>query len=348
MSKASTRSPRELVDRYLQAVRFWLPKGQQDDIIAELSEDLRSQIEEKEAQLGHPLNEADAEDLLRRRGRPLLVANRYLPQQYLIGPVLFPTYRFVLKVVALCYLVPWIVVWAALMWLSPSHRAPQTATDRLAAIGVAWSTWWFIALVLVGAVTAVFAVLERVQAKSKFLENWDPRKLPAVRDTNQIPRSASLIEAAANVTFLIWWAASMSSPVVVDRPEVRIVLTPQWEYFFWSFLSLAIANTLLAGVNLVRPYWTRVRAALRLASDVLGAALFCWMLKASILAEITVANVSTARTVEITNAINLWAARALPIAVLAGVIIAVADVHRILRIRAAKTLPTQTAATAAI
>ena len=31
----------ELIDRYLQAVRFWLPKAQADDIIAELSEDIR-------------------------------------------------------------------------------------------------------------------------------------------------------------------------------------------------------------------------------------------------------------------------------------------------------------------
>ena len=30
----------ELLDRYLQAVRFWLPKAQQQDIIAELSSDL--------------------------------------------------------------------------------------------------------------------------------------------------------------------------------------------------------------------------------------------------------------------------------------------------------------------
>src|SRR5438309_9276370 len=35
----------ELLDRYLQAVRFWLPKAQQEDIIAELSSDLRSQID---------------------------------------------------------------------------------------------------------------------------------------------------------------------------------------------------------------------------------------------------------------------------------------------------------------
>ena len=30
----------ELVDRYLQAVKFWLPRKEKDDIIAELSEDI--------------------------------------------------------------------------------------------------------------------------------------------------------------------------------------------------------------------------------------------------------------------------------------------------------------------
>jgi hypothetical protein len=36
----------ELIDRYLQAVKFWLPKQQKLDIIAELSEDIYAQIEE--------------------------------------------------------------------------------------------------------------------------------------------------------------------------------------------------------------------------------------------------------------------------------------------------------------
>ncbi|PYT25011.1 MAG: hypothetical protein DMG57_26720 [Acidobacteria bacterium] len=40
-----------LLDRYLQAVKFWLPKAQKQDIIAELSEDIRSQIDEKEIEL---------------------------------------------------------------------------------------------------------------------------------------------------------------------------------------------------------------------------------------------------------------------------------------------------------
>jgi hypothetical protein len=45
MQPSQTRS-QDLLDRYLHAVRFWLPTSQQQDIVAELSEDLHAQIEE--------------------------------------------------------------------------------------------------------------------------------------------------------------------------------------------------------------------------------------------------------------------------------------------------------------
>jgi len=64
----------ELIDRYLQAVKFWLPKAQKQDIIAELSEDIRSQVEEKEAELGRKLNDAEVEAILIQRGSPIVVA----------------------------------------------------------------------------------------------------------------------------------------------------------------------------------------------------------------------------------------------------------------------------------
>ena len=37
------------------------------------------------------------EDLLRKMGSPVIVASRYQPQQYLIGPTLFPLYLYVLR-----------------------------------------------------------------------------------------------------------------------------------------------------------------------------------------------------------------------------------------------------------
>src|SRR5450755_4732084 len=96
----------EIVNRYLHAVKFWLPKGQQDDIIAELGEDLRSQIENREAELGHPLDEDAVAAILRQRGDPMWVASHYLPQRPLIGAALAPAYWFILRLVILWILIP--------------------------------------------------------------------------------------------------------------------------------------------------------------------------------------------------------------------------------------------------
>jgi hypothetical protein len=337
MSKTS-RNPMDLVDRYLHAVGFWLPKAQQHDIIAELSEDLRSQIEEKETELGRSLTETEMEAILKQRGRPLLVANRYLPQRSLIGPVLFPIYWFVLKLVALFYLLPWILVWAGLVSFSPSYRAEHTSAGWLRAIGSAWSAWWAIAVFAVGTVTIVFAVLEQFQSKSRFLENWNPRKLPPARNPNQIPRSSSLIEVVVNFAFGIWWIDVMSTLIPLDRPEIRIVLSPVWRYFFWGFLFLALVNAVVGGVNLARPYWTVLRASVRLATDCTASALFCWMFKASVIAEITGAKIPPARAAEITTAINLGMAKVFPVVLATGVVIAVVGVRRILRVRRAATV----------
>ena len=112
----------ELVDRYLQAVKFWLPREQQEDIARELSEDILSQVEEQERGLGRLMTPAEIEAVLKRRGRPFVVANGYLPQRQLIGPLLFPIYALVLKIIGLVYVLPWIIVWTFLLAFAPSYR----------------------------------------------------------------------------------------------------------------------------------------------------------------------------------------------------------------------------------
>ena len=329
----------ELIERYLQAVQFWLPKGQKSDIIAELSEDLHAQIEERETGLGRKLNEGEVEAILRQRGRPVLVANRFLPQEHLIGPVLFPIYRFVLKIVMLCYLAPWALTWLGLMIYKPGYRAEQ-GDHWMVALGSAWGALWTTAFIAVGTVTIVFAILERVQAKSHFLEKWNPRKLPAIRNPALIPRSSSVFEVGANLFCLIWWPTYMYSRVIRIGPDVRISLSSLWPFFFWGVLLLAAVNTALASVNLMRPYWTGRRATVRLITDCIGSALFCWLLKANVLIGIAVVNVSAERTIPIMNLINLGMARAFPASVAVCIVIVCVDAYRIVRLRTARARPT--------
>ena len=57
----------ELLDRYVRAVKTYLPRAQQDDIVKELSANLQAQMEDREAELGRPLSEAELEALLELR-----------------------------------------------------------------------------------------------------------------------------------------------------------------------------------------------------------------------------------------------------------------------------------------
>src|SRR5918993_1266530 len=87
-----------LIDRYLQNVRLSLPATRRDDIVRELAEDIRTQVADREAELGRDLTETEQDALLKKFGHPLALATRYGPQRHVIGPALFPVYWMTLKI----------------------------------------------------------------------------------------------------------------------------------------------------------------------------------------------------------------------------------------------------------
>ncbi len=316
----------EMIERYLNAIEFWLPAKQKQDIIAEISEDLDSRMEEMQGQLGRNLTEAETEGVLRQRGNPIVVANRYLPQRSLIGPALFPMYLFVLKVLAGFGLVPWMAVFLVV------HRVLYPASGWGATIAATLGSAWTAAFIGAGAITAVFAVLERVQARTHLFDNWNPRKLPAVRDPNKIPRAGSTAELVFGVLFLVWWIGNLSSTTILDGPAFRLSLSPVWMYFFRAFVVVALFNIALAAANLLRPYWTVTRALFRAANTCLGGILFCWLWKADVVVSFTLANVDAVRMAQIRDVIRMWMDRWFPLAVLATGIIVAAELWRVVRL----------------
>lgn len=326
----------ELIERYLQAVKFWLPKQQKDDIIAELSADIYAQVEERETALGRKLNEAEVEEILKQRGHPLLVANRFLPQESLIGPVLFPIYRFVLKIFVFGYLLPATLVWIGLMIFSPTYRFEQTHPSWFGAFASLFSYLWTTSCIAVLAVTLVFAVLERMQARIHFFERWNPRKLPPVRNINLIPRSSSAIEVAVNLIFFVWWAVYAHSTEVRIGSMIHISFQPQWLWFFWGYLALALGNAALSSANLLHPYWTITRAKLRLFSDAVGAAFFCWLMQANALAGFAITNLPAEKATALAQAINHWMTTLFPAAIIVGLVVIATGIYRIVRLKPAE------------
>jgi len=311
----------DLLDRYLQAVSFWLPKRQKDDIVAELSEDLRSQMEEKETSLGRKLTDSEVEGILKGCGSPLAVAARYLPQQSLIGPTLFPLYRFVLGVVLAGCVIPRCLIWLGFLIANPSH-ASYLHMENL------WSTVVFFGFYT----TLAFAIFERSGVQFVNLVDWNPRSLPPVRHPNRIPRANSLGEIAFGLIFIAWFAGLFYPQPVIDLYGVKITLAPVWSYFFYGFLLQASANFLLACVNLAKAYWTRQRATIRLLLDAAGGVLFSFVFRSHVLVSVNAASLTPEKSAALTTWLNTWMPSLFPWCIVVVLIIVAVDGYRIMRL----------------
>jgi hypothetical protein len=258
----------ELLDRYLQAVRFWLPRAQQNDIIAELGDDLRSQIEDRESALGRPMNEDELVALLQQTGHPMRVAARYQPQQSLIGPTLFPIYKFVLKIVTVAYLVPWLVVWIGVTFFLPPHHAD---TPLLAALS-GWASMWSNIFFIFGLITLIFAVLERVQAQVPALYTWDPRKLPRVVQRKQrVSRVESIFGLVFSILYVIWWLSLPRYGIVVfGAVTPSFSVNPALRAYYLPMLIPTLLLIVQQCVNLFRPQWTWLRAFFMVVADAIS------------------------------------------------------------------------------
>jgi hypothetical protein len=280
----------EILDRYLKAVKFWLPSEQKQDIIAELSEDLHSQIEDKESELGRPLNDAEVDAFLKKLGPPMLVAQRYLPPRYLIGPALFPMYWFVLRLGWLCIYGPWLIIVIGLKILA-SFGAAHTG-----AVATGMFEPFFRSLFIQFAViTGVFVAIERTHAKAAWLNDWNPRKQLKVRDPNRVPRSSSISELAWYVMLLLWWVNVLRLPAI---PGVSITMAPAVLRLYWPILVLILCQGIIDCVNALRPQWNPRRAALRGIVDglsflVVGYFLLIWI-RGGTLVAVTGAKLSSA------------------------------------------------------
>ena len=272
----------DILERYLQAVKFWLPRSQQQDIIAELRDELSSQIEDQESALGRPLTDDELNSIIQKCGHPMLVSSRFLPQNNLIGPVLFPVYVFVLKMVALCYLLPWFVVWTAMVIFLPSYRAEHPGLQ------LPWTlhALWNLGLYLGAFITLGFAIADKVMVRNKWLENWDPRHLPPavkreMRKYRQ-PRFESMAGLVFGLLMLIAWLAipRFSLQLWAPTPNVTgLILAPGLRTYYMPVLLLMLVEIAMYCWMLFRANWTWLPPAVRLVTTAIALGLLKSVMK---------------------------------------------------------------------
>lgn len=280
---ARPATPGTLTRKYLGAVGSYLPAGQDEDILAELAANLRSEMEDREAELGRPLTAEEAETILKRHGHPMLVAGRYLPRQQLIGPAVFPFYWFTLKtflwIAALVYVVAAVSVpFIQSMVQIAGQRAPHQDS-----VPGAWPFLLIGAVVLLavfGAVTLVFAVLENFLGRS-LAKNWTVKDLSTAVTPHGKPRWEWMVTLIATGLFAACWLAFPNFPWNLGPAGQYLLPGAAWPSVRLAMLLLMVAAMVEAGIHLARPEWTQLSTIFLVAQRAAGLALLGFLFHSS-------------------------------------------------------------------
>ena len=270
----------DLFERYLQAVKRHLPWKRQDDILAELRANLEAQLEEREEEQGRPLTSDEMAEWLKHLGSPMHVAARYQPQQYLIGPAIFPMYWFVLRMAFLWATVIYSIVTAITIAVGPvTTTAVVEGLLRLPVVLMTTAAW----------ITLVFAAIEFTASRypsvcppiAGLSGEWSPASLPPLeKATPGGKRARSYAHAVAELIFgymfLIWLILIPRHPFLLLGPGVFYVqnspfqLAQVWIGFYWTVLALNVVQVAWNGYRLWRGSWQDPSAVYNLVAKTLG------------------------------------------------------------------------------
>jgi hypothetical protein len=251
----------DLIERYLHAVKGHLPTAQQD-AAAELEDDLRSRVDEREQELGRPLTEDEVAAILKSLGRPMVFAARYHRHQALIGAAMMPYYLLTLKVglgiALLIHAVVAVVLLAAGKPVGESLHGLFVFPFTTLPIQVGW-------------ITLVFAVIDRYVTVGALNDSWDPKSLPPVRRGQPSPSRVGIVGdiVAIGIT-LAWWIAAYRVPFLLLGPIAAFLQPgPGWQQAYVPVAALMAAAIAGHAAALVRPAW---RMPTRILSHLLAVA----------------------------------------------------------------------------
>ena len=196
-----------LIDTYISEVGRSLPRKNRADIEAEIHSILQDMLEERSQKTGKPVDDEMTFDVLREYGAPKKVAASYMPERYLIGPTLYPTFLMVLRIAF-----PVIAVLAGLGALFTASHIVASVVEvgkvfASVIVGVITTT-----ISALGNLVLIFALIEWVmrqegvalKGKNRPKEKeWDPRSLAKVSAPNQVKTFEAIIEIVGSFAAIV-------------------------------------------------------------------------------------------------------------------------------------------------
>jgi len=324
------------LDRYLSNLAKLLPADQREDILRELSEDIHSEIDDKQSELGRPLTEAEQLELLKRRGNPLQVAAGYTDNKgtlafgpQIIGPVLFPFYVRVLTFnLGLTFLIVGAIFAAISLAGQPIHFADLFSSVILQL---------FLQLT---AVTLIFALVEKHLSRQP--HDWSKedfeKNLKAAMQSRiekkiqsgpkEVSRFDSMAVLVAGSVALLWLQSLWTNQYLLFGPAASLIsLAPIWHAVYLPTVFIMLVAIFRAGINIARPDWVRFRDVVSVILDAASLAIVYTLMFAH--TWVVPADTAASTSQHIASVVNQWA----PYSIFASAVIALAQaIHDLIRL----------------
>jgi HAAS len=249
-----TSNKETIIDRYLAAVSERLPVKQREDTVKEISSLIQDALDDRSKTEGKEPDDEMMIAVLKEFGPPEKIIAPYLPERYLIGPYLYPTFMLVLRIA-----LPIIgVLTLVAFWLGLNFPTPVTGagfiTELVKSVGQAIAS----VVTAFGNIVLIFAILQwaipefRTAPKAK---EWDPRSLKAISQPDKVKRGELIVE----IFFIL--VALIVFNIYLDRVGIYNNLNGVWSFTpiltstfisFIPWLDLLWVATIVLDIVLLR------------------------------------------------------------------------------------------------
>jgi hypothetical protein len=266
----------EIIDRYVHEIGEHLPWNLRADVEQELRSLLQESLEERARAGNRPADAELAGQVMREFGAPGEVAKRYLPQdQYLIGPRLFPAYKFAITIALIVIAAVSGALLLAAITPAIGHRENLNLLSLVKTIGQFITTVVFnLALV-----TLVFAIIERAQANHEAAAPaWSPAMLPPVKDPDRISQVGMVVGMYMTLALAVlfnFYPEWVGFAVVNGRVNLKGFLRPEFATYM-PLINLFWALDFTLSLRVLRHgRWRRETRWAEFALGIYGAAILC-------------------------------------------------------------------------
>ena len=210
-----------LVDRYISAVSDILPAKLRKDTVTEIHSLIQDALDDRSKTEGKAPDDEMMAAVLKEFGSPESIVAPYMPDKYLIGPRLFPTFLTVIQIV-----LPIIAALSLVgFWVVHNQAGSVSGVELITNLFKSFGNALSAVVQTFGNVVLIFAILQWVlpEFKTKAKE-WDPHSLKAIRQPDKIKRGELITEIFFSLVGLIIFT------FYLDRVGIYNNMNGQWTF----------------------------------------------------------------------------------------------------------------------